>query len=70
VVNARRGWKQLARHNSDLLGGLRADIQRVDVGEKGVYYRLYAAPLTTLPAAVELCRKLRQRGIFCEPEKS
>jgi hypothetical protein len=70
VVNARRGWEQLARHNSDLLGGLSADIQRVDVGEKGVYYRLYAAPLTSSAAAVELCRKLRQRGVFCEPDNS
>ena len=70
MVNARRGWEQLARRNGDLLRGLRADIRRVDVGEKGVYYRLYAVPLTSAAAAAELCRKLRQRGVICEPEKS
>ena len=70
VVNARRGWDQLTRRNGDLLRGLRADIRRVDVGEKGVYYRLYAVPVTSAAAAAELCRKLRLRGVFCEPENS
>ena len=70
MVNARRGWEQLARRNGDLLRGLRADIRRVDVDEKGVYYRLYVVPLTSAAAAAELCRKLRQRGVIFEPEKS
>ena len=70
AANARQGWEQLARRNGDLLRGLRADIRRIDVGEKAVYYRLYAVPVASTAAAVELCRKLRQRGVFCKPENS
>lgn len=70
AANARQGWDLLARRNGDLLRGLRADIRRVDIGEKGIYYRLYAVPLASASAALELCRKLRQRGVFCEPENS
>ena len=70
ATNARQGWEQLARRNGDLLRGMRADIRRVDIGEKGVYYRLYAVPVASAAAAAELCRKLRRRGVFCDPESS
>ena len=70
AAKARQGWEQLARRNGDLLRGLRADIRRIGVGDNGVYYRLYAVPVASIAAAVELCRKLRQRGVFCDPKRS
>lgn len=67
LSNARRGWEQLARRNSDLLGALRADIRRIEVPEKGIFYRLYAAPVGVADAGA-LCGKLRNRGVYCEPQ--
>lgn len=70
LENAYKGWENLARRNGDLLRGLSPDILRVDLGKKGVYYRLYAVPVAPYAAAVQLCHKLRQRGIYCKPNKS
>ncbi len=67
LVNARRGWDQLFHRNGDLLEGLRADIRRVEVDNRGTYYRLYAGPVDTADAG-ELCEKLRARGVFCTPQ--
>ena len=42
---AREEWQRLKRANGDLLGSLRANAVSVDLGEKGIYYRILAGPL-------------------------
>ena len=63
--NAERGWRQLVNRNSDLLGALRPDFQKVAVEGRGTFYRLRAQPLPTRNAAAELCRTLKARGTYC-----
>ena len=63
--NAERGWRQLVSRNSDLLGALRPDFQKVKVEGRGTFYRLRAQPLPTRNAASELCRTLKARGAYC-----
>ncbi len=63
---AQKGWVDLAAGNSDLLGELKPEIRRADVKEKGAFYRLYAGPVPSNGAA-ELCRQLKDRGVFCTP---
>ena len=38
---AREEWQRLKRENADLLGNLRANAVSVDLGEKGIWYRIH-----------------------------
>lgn len=58
-------WRTLTRRNKDVLGSLRMVIEKVNLGSKGVYYRLQAGPLKTAPAARGLCRTLGKRKVDC-----
>lgn len=61
---AEREWARIQKSNSDLLGGLKPDIVRVDLGEKGTFWRLRAGPLTE-QAARGLCGQLKERNQGC-----
>ena len=63
---ARRGWKTLKKRHGDLLGNLSSRVNEVDLGPgKGVYFRVEAGPLRDQKSAVELCKKLKTRKMFC-----
>lgn len=62
---AREEWDRLKRDNPDLLGKLTANAVRADLGEKGIYYRVEAGPLTDKAAADRLCKALKARGFGC-----
>jgi SPOR domain len=55
-------WDRIRRTNSDLLGNLSATPVRVDLGEKGVFYRVLSGPVAD---AERLCRELNQRNLGC-----
>ncbi|SOB91422.1 SPOR domain-containing protein [Thalassospira xiamenensis] len=58
-------WKRLSSKNNDLLGNLQMYLKRADLGDKGVFYRLQAGPLSDAAAAETLCGKLKQRNVGC-----
>jgi SPOR domain len=62
---ARDEWARLKRENPDLLGNLRANAVGVDLGDKGIYYRIMAGPFADAAAAERLCRELKQRNRGC-----
>ncbi len=64
---ADRGWAQIKRAHKNLLGDLAHSVTRVDLGRKGVYFRLKAGPLPDAAAAKDICNKLKRRRQFCEP---
>lgn len=55
---AQAAWAALQRKFPADLGGLSANFERVDLGDKGVYFRLQAGPLRDRAAAQALCEKL------------
>jgi cell division septation protein DedD len=57
-------WKKAQGANKDLLGNLTEDIQRADLGAKGVFFRLRAGPLDEA-AAKSLCAELTARKQVC-----
>jgi cbb3-type cytochrome oxidase subunit 3 len=61
---AREEWQRLKRANGDLLGDLRANAVSVDLGEKGIYYRIMAGPLDEA-AAEKLCNEMKRRSHGC-----
>lgn len=59
-------WDRLRRRHVDLLGELRLQVTRIDLGAtKGVFYRLRAGPLADEAAAKTLCERLKQRKLGC-----
>ncbi len=64
-AHAERGWKQLSGENGDLLGSARPIVRRVDIPEKGVFYRLHAGPLASMADAKALCQALKARNLYC-----
>ena len=63
-AEAKAAWARIQGHDKDLLGGLSLDIRRVDLGARGIYWRLRAGPLDEAGAR-SLCAKLAKRNQGC-----
>lgn len=63
-ASARDAFGKLQAKYPDLLGSLGVDIQRADLGDKGIYYRLRAGYVDK-SAADTLCDQLEAKGQGC-----
>lgn len=57
-------WNRLSKTHSFLRGQL-YDIKRVDLGDKGIYYRLRIDGLSSREYAATVCNKLKANGQAC-----
>jgi len=48
-----------------ILGGYLPNVQQVDLGRKGVWYRVRVGPMGARTAAVNFCNKLKAAGGDC-----
>ncbi len=62
---ANAGWERLKARHGELMAGLAPDVQRADLGERGVFYRLRIGPFTDRASAEALCAQLKERGQDC-----
>lgn len=62
--DAEKEWGRIQRANSDVLGGLKSDVVQVDLGTKGVFWRLRAGPLDE-QGARQVCGELKNRNQGC-----
>jgi cell division septation protein DedD len=62
--DAEKEWTRIQKSNGDLLGSLKSDVVRVELGEKGIFWRLRAGPLSE-SAARQLCIDLKSRNQGC-----
>lgn len=62
---ARATWSRVQGSTGGMLSGLSPDIQRADLGEKGVYYRLRVPGFATKGAADSFCAQLKAQGQDC-----
>jgi hypothetical protein len=58
-------WASLQRDHPDLLADLTLSLREIDLGDRGVFYRLLAGPLADAGAARRLCAALQARGQDC-----
>jgi tetratricopeptide (TPR) repeat protein len=64
---ATRAWTQLRRAHRSMLGSLKSEVTRVNLGRrKGVYYRLIVGPFKSTAAASQACRRLKSRRQYCD----
>lgn len=64
-AQARAEWARLVKAQKDLLGLLEPKITRVDLGVKGVFYRLQAGPVSNRTIAKKACEELKKRKVGC-----
>ncbi len=62
---AKDGWRALVRRLPTQMKGHAADIQRADLGERGVYYRLRVAAFADRPKATTFCNAIKAKGQDC-----
>ena len=58
-------YKTLQDKHSAILGGHALDVERADLGERGVFYRVRAAGFGSKAAATAACGKLKAAGQDC-----
>ncbi len=64
-ASAKRGWDEVMSHNKAILTGVKPIIRKVDLGEKGIFFRLMAGSYTSMSAAETACIQLKQNNQFC-----
>ena len=62
---AQQEWTRLKREQAEILGGLTAEARRVDLGARGVYYRIVAGPRGDAAAAEHACDELKRHKVGC-----
>jgi hypothetical protein len=55
----------LKKRFPSLLGDQAANIQRADLGDRGVYYRVRVGPMADQVAAAQFCEQLKSSGGSC-----
>lgn len=64
---ATKAWEDLKKAHPQQLGSLSAVFARVDLGAKGVRWRVVAGPLADEPAARALCKAMKLKRQYCAP---
>lgn len=65
LEEAEAGWLAFVSRHGDLTSGRAPDIQRADLGERGVFHRLRVAGFETREDAAAYCSQLDARGQSC-----
>jgi cell division septation protein DedD len=64
-ANAKDEFERLKRLNGDVLGKLGYTAERIDLGDRGIFYRIQAGPLADAALAERDCKTLNRRGVRC-----
>jgi len=64
-ADAKNVWDGLLRKYPNLVSGNYADVKRVDLGDKGIYYRTRIAGLADKAAAQSLCNSFKAVDQAC-----
>ncbi|MCB2106838.1 MAG: SPOR domain-containing protein [Rhodobacteraceae bacterium] len=62
---AQAEWGRLSAKHKDLLAGFQPSVERADLGERGVFFRLRAGPLADREKADALCASLKALNEAC-----
>lgn len=67
--DANAAWRVYQAKHSTLLSGISSNVQKADLGDKGVWYRLRVGSFAQKEAAAALCDRLKAEGAACFPAK-
>jgi cell division septation protein DedD len=64
-ADAERVWRSLQERYRSILGPQQVAIRRIDMGERGIFYRAQVGPFTSRAQASEFCGRLRSVSAEC-----
>ncbi len=62
-----QAWRRFSNRAPTLFAAARLDMERADLGARGVYYRVRAGYFTDRAAAARFCDRIREFGQDCIP---
>ncbi|MGE4218329.1 MAG: SPOR domain-containing protein [Alphaproteobacteria bacterium] len=62
---ARQQWQNVSQKNRDILANVAPIVERADLGEKGIFYRIQGGGFETRAAAQSTCDALKSRNVGC-----
>lgn len=64
-ARATGAWSRLQGRHAELLGDMELMLQRVDLGDRGIFFRLQTGPFPNLATAQDMCRQLKAVQLDC-----
>ena len=62
---ARKEWSRLLKIHSELFGDLALDVQRADLGDRGIFYRVRTGPFPNRATAQDMCSQIKAVKLGC-----
>ncbi len=62
---ARQEWARLQKAHPALLGDLALAVQRADLGDRGIYYRIRSGPFPNRATAQDMCAQIKAAKLAC-----
>ena len=62
---ARTEWDKLKKTHPGVLGRLSLNVEKADLGQKGIYFRIQAGPFADRTAADAACQELTKQKQSC-----
>jgi hypothetical protein len=60
-------WRRLSSRAPSLFSAAQLDVERADLGQRGIYYRVRAGYFADRANAARFCERIRQMGQDCVP---
>ena len=64
-ASARKEWKRLRKAHPDLFDDLAVDVQRADLGDRGIFYRIRTGPFPNRATAQDMCWQIKAAKLGC-----
>ena len=62
---ARKEWARLRKGHAELFGDLALDVQRADLGDRGIFYRIRTGPFPNRATAQDMCWQIEAAKLGC-----
>ena len=63
--SARKEWARLQKVHPALLDDLALDVQRADLGDRGIFYRIRTGPFPNRATAQDMCAQIKATELDC-----
>ena len=63
--SARQEWARLRKVHPALLGDLALEVQRADLGDRGIFYRIRTGPFPNRATAQDMCAQIKAAKLAC-----
>jgi cell division septation protein DedD len=62
---ARKEWLRLKKAHPELFGDLELAVQRADLGDRGIFYRIRTGPFPNRATAQDMCAQIKATKLGC-----